>query len=230
MAKLDGTKTCAYCGKRADEILYFDCWRYHDGIRYCNKHGNGSHYITGNLDINSSKGLGRAGEILIVKTLNIGKEHDCNRISCGFSFDMYHDEYDKIDVKTRLKQINYNKWQFDFRAKKDAKTYICIGLSSNRSTVEHVWIVPNIDKIKDLTVLTIINTYYSLSTHKHWEVNAKPYNDTWKSMKLDNCKIMIDKSKDDYIEEVRQGNIINDTIKHVEQVIDKAQHKLIDFI
>ena len=230
MVRLDGTETCSYCGKRADEILNFNCWRYVDNRRYCNKHGCGSHYVFGNLDINSSKGLGRAGEVLVVKTLGIGKEYDCNRISCGFSFDMYNKKYGKIDVKTRLKQVNYNKWQFDFKAKKEANSYICIGLSSNRKNVEHVWIVPNINNIKNLIVLTIINTHYSLSVHKHWEVDSKPYDKTWRTMKLDNCKIMVDKSKDDYIEPIEHGNIINNTIKQVEQITDIAQYKLSDYI
>ena len=193
---LDGTEICSYCAKRADEIPVFRNWYYDEkGNRFCDKHGRNQDYIKGNLDINSTTGLGRAGEILIVKTLKIGDEHDCNRISCGYKFDLYHNKYKKINVKTSLFNYEYNNWTFGFNAKKVANTYICIGLSSDRSIVEHVWVVPNEGYIRNLSGLKIYNTFDSLYNRKHWEVDAKPYNDIWQTMKLDNCKIMINKNK-----------------------------------
>jgi len=196
----DGTETCAYCNKRADEINNFGAWYYIDGKRYCMKHGqrNNPDYVKGQLDINSAKGLGRAGEILVVKTLGIGKEHDCNRISCGFKFDMYHEEFGKIDVKTALLSYNDNNWGFGFPDKLEIKTFICLGMSSDRSTVEHVWIVPNEG---DKRSFSASDTYRSLSNRKHWEVNSETYDNMWQTMKLDNCKIMVDKSKEETEEE-----------------------------
>lgn len=198
IGKLDGTETCCYCGKRADEIPNFGNWYYHDGIRYCNKHGSTwsggiPDYVKGNLDISTTTGIGRVGEILVVKTLEIGKEHDCNRISCGYSFDMYHEQYGKIDVKTSLLSDNRrNRWVFLFMTKKLIDTYICVGLSSNRSNVEHVWVVLNNNNKKSLS---ITNSFGSLDDNNNWEVDSKPYNDMWQTMKLDSCKIMTDKSK-----------------------------------
>ena len=203
IGKLDGTETCSYCGKRANEISNFTNWYYHDNIRYCKKHGctwsgGKPDYVKGNLDINSTTGLGRAREVLIVKTLEIGTEYDCNRISCGYHIDMYHKDYGKIDVKTALLSNNgRNRWVFILSNKPEIKTFICIGLSSNRSTVEHVWIVPNNNNKKNLS---ITNSFSSLYNNNHWEVDSKPYNDIWQTMKLDNCKIMVDKSKVDFIQ------------------------------
>lgn len=194
--KLDGTETCSYCGKRADEIVNFRTWLYdEDGIRYCHKHGLGRDYVKGQLDINSTVGQGRAGEILVAKVLNINKDKDCNRISCGYKFDLKHDDYKKIDVKTCLLYDNYNSWIFKLKRKKDADTYICLGFDSDRKNILHVWIVPNEDKIRNLVSLNIKNTYCSLTNRSKWEIDSKPYNDMWQTMKLDNCKIMVDKSK-----------------------------------
>ena len=196
--KLDGTETCSYCGRRADEIPNFRQWRLHDYRRYCEQHGaNGLRdYVKGNLDINSKVGCGRSGEILVIKTLGIGKEHDCNRISCGHKFDLYHKDYSKIDVKTSLLSNSKNShWKFNLFAKKEVDTYICVGLSFDRNIVEHVWIVPNEGEIRNLNGLVIYNAHVSLSGRSKWEVVVKPYNDMWQTMKLDNCKIMVDKNK-----------------------------------
>lgn len=194
---LDGTETCSYCGRRSDEIPHFISWIYHNNVRYCHKHGyNGKgipDYVTGNLDINSPTGLGRAGEILVAKTLEIADEYDCNRISCGFKIDLYHDEYGKIDVKTSSLNYEYNNWGFGFFAKKDADTYICIGLSYGNKYVQHVWIIPNINDVKNKIGLNIKDTSRSLSNREHWEVLSKPYDDVWQEMIIGyrngNCKV-----------------------------------------
>ena len=228
----DGTETCSYCGCTIEETSR---WFYVDNKRYCMKHGNSGRgglpdYATGNLDINSSTGLGRAGEILVVKTLEIGKEHDCNRKSCNYSFDLYNEKYGKIDVKTALFSSKNNRWGFLFRDKEEANTYICIGLSLNRKQVEHVWIVPNEDEIKNLITLNITNSHVGLSNRKHLEINSRLYNEMWQTMKLDNCKIMSDKSKDDYIKPMKLNSVVDNVVKQVEQVIDVSQYRLIDFM
>lgn len=196
IGELDGSETCTYCGCNRNET---SGWRYVNNVRYCDKHGaNGvPDYIIGNLNINSSTGLGRAGEILVAKTLKIANEFDCNRISCHSSVDLYNEKYGKIDVKTCMFNYKYNYWTFSFKAKKIADTYICLGLSSNRSNVKHVWIVPNESEIRDLQSFTVRNTQRSLFTRLKYKVDSKHYNDTWKSMKLDNCKIMTDKNKEE---------------------------------
>lgn len=195
--KLDGSETCTYCGKKANEIHKFIQWTYPNGVRYCHQHGaHGTpDYVKGNLDINSNTGLGRAGEILVIKTLEIGKEHDCNRESCNYPIDMYHKDYGRIDVKTALFSYERNSWVFNFPNKLEIKTFICVGLSSDRSTVEHVWIVPNEGEIRNKDIIAIYDTLYSLSTHEHWEVLSKPYNDVWQTMKLKTCNSMTDKSE-----------------------------------
>ena len=193
-SNLDGTEVCCYCGKRADEINGFRSWLYDNGFRYCEEHRRGPDYIKGTLDVNSATAQGRIGEILVVKVLNINKEHDCNRISCHYKFDLIHEKYGKIDVKTSKLSIK-NMWLFNFKAKKEANTYICIGLSSNRKTVEHVWIVPNEREIKDLKILNIANKHVSLLNNSKWEVDNEPYNIAYHSMSLDSCKMMVDKNK-----------------------------------
>lgn len=195
--RLDGTETCSYCGKRADEIPNFTNWLYDKNhVRYCFRHGQrGSpDYITGNLDVNTTTGRGRSGEILVLKKLEIGTEFDCSRISRGYKIDMYHKDYGKIDVKTSLLSNDYhNRWGFNFYAKKDADTYICVGLSLSCKYVQHVWIVPNEDEIRNKKSLSISDIPYSLSNNEYWEVLSKPYDDVWQEMiinyHLDECKI-----------------------------------------
>ena len=193
-SNLNGSEVCCCCGKRADEISGFRSWLYDNGFRYCEKHRRGPDYIKGTLDVNSATARGRIGEILIAKVLNIGKEHDCNRISYHYKFDLIHEKYGKIDVKT---SCSYNNcyWSFVFKKKQEADTYICIGFSSNRKNVEHVWIVPNVGKIKDLTSFNINCKNASLLNNSKWEVNVRSYNYVYNSMSLDNCKMMVDKSK-----------------------------------
>lgn len=226
MIKLNGNETCAYCGKRADEIPNFRNWVYLDDIRYCTKHGaHGTpDYVKGNLDINSAIGRGRSGELLVIKALNIEKEKDCNRISCAYYIDMYHNEYGKIDVKTSVFNCEYNKWAFGFRAKKEADTYICVALSSNKKDVKHVWVVPNEGKIGNLIGLKIYDTYNSLYNHKKWEIDVKKWNKIWHNMNLNNCNTLVNKNKDNYNEN------INNIVKHISCVVDKSQHKLNDYI
>jgi len=208
--KLDRTETCFHCNKRADEILRFIGWVYLDGVRYCHKHGNSGtgglpDYVKGELDINSEVGLGRAGEICVIKTLEIGKEYDCNRLSCKYSIDMYNEEFGKIDVKTCLLSEGYQKrWYFKFPNKPEIKTFICLGLSSDRSDVKYVWIIPNNTNKRSLSVT---NSFDSLFENKHYVVDNKPYNDTWKNMKLDDCKIMVDKNKKEQTQEEKQKSL-----------------------
>ena len=194
--KRTGLETCCKCGCNREQTLQW----YTKGLpkgqvicKNCYKKAQ-SDYMKGNLNINSSTGRGRSGEILVVKVLNIGKEHDCNRITCGYKVDLIHKEYGKIDVKTVKLIYEYNNWSFKFNAKKEAHTYICIGLNSEGKNVEHVWVVPNKDYIRDLTTLTVYDTHRSLFNRKHYEVDVKPYNNMWKTMKLDNCKIMTNKN------------------------------------
>ena len=233
--KLDGTETCAYCGKRADEIPNFTNWLYDkDRVRYCKKHYYGKqdgspHYTKGELDINSNVGRGRSGELLLANVLNINKKYDCNRISCGYKFDLYHEKYGKIDVKTSVLNCDYNTWVFMFYAKKEADTYICVGLSDDTKRVEHLWIVPNEGEIRNTSGITIKNTSYSLYNRKRWEVDAKPYNDMWQTMKLDNCKIMVDKSKNNYIDPTKQSSVVSNTIKQAKKELDKNQFTLDEF-
>ena len=193
-SNLNGTEVCSYCGKRADKIPNFRQWFYENGFRYCEEHKRGPDYKKGTLDVNSTTARGRIGEILVAKVLNIGKEHDCNRISCHYKFDLIHEKYGKIDVKTSKLSIG-NAWRFVFRAKKEANSYICIGLSLDRKNVLHVWIIPNKGEIRNLIGLGISNKHVSLLNNNKWEIDAKPYNDALHSMSLDNCKMMVDKSK-----------------------------------
>jgi len=182
IGKLDGTERCTNCNKYANEIVGFSNWYYYNNKRHCNKcgHSNGLHdYVKGQLDIHSNVGRGRAGEITVIKALKIGNEFDCNKISCGYFFDMYNEKYGKIDVKTSV--LN-SLWTFKFRTKKVANTYICLGMSSDTKQIEHVWNVPNEGKFRDLTTFSISNGNLALRNHEKWEVNTKIYNEAWQEM------------------------------------------------
>lgn len=194
--RLDGNETCCYCGCDITQTSRWYCDS--EGNRYCSKHGSGGirDYVKGELDINSPTGLNRSCVILVKKVLGIDKMFDFNvTIGCKVSVDLFNEKYGKIDVKASLLALERNQWRFKTSAKKQADTYICVGFSSDRKEVLHVWIMANKGKIKNLQNLSVTNSSKSLSYNSIWEVDVEPYNKVWQSMKLDSCKIMIDKKK-----------------------------------
>lgn len=191
----DGTEVCCKCGNYLKQGQSWHTKGLPKGEVMCQRCYDNIHtdYMNGNLDINSSPGRGRAGEILVVKTLGIGKEHDCNLIKWGHKVDLIHKEYKKIDVKTSLLSDKYNKWAFGFNAKKVVDTYICVGLSLTGKYVRHIWVVPNENEIRNKPNLSIYGTFSSIYDNKHWEVDSKPYSDVWQEMIVnyqnDECEI-----------------------------------------
>lgn len=83
---------------------------------------------------------------------------------------------------------------------------MCLGLSFNRKIVEHVWIISNVDKTKNLDKLIVYNTCDSLSKYNKYEVDSGIYN---KELKKINVKEM-------------------KSVKHFEKQIKKEKRKLVN--
>lgn len=194
--ELDGTETCSYCGKRADEIPGFRSWVYPNGIRHCEQHGaNGiPDYIKGNLDKNSSRGKATISEQVVKNVLNIEDKHDCNfAYDFNYKIDLYHkDRYKYINVKdSKLhdREGQNHFWYFDLTQKELPDTYVMLGYDEYRKNILHVWITDAVDDLvfnekteKLLKAKTIMNSYKGLKNAKPWEVDPKPYDDMLRLM------------------------------------------------
>ena len=191
---LDGTETCDNCGCLRTENQN---WYYKNEQRLCKKCYMNRDYMNGNLDPESSTGFAFMSQRVVAETLGLGLEYDCN-CSDGFGApqDLYDKKYKYINVKTAtLNKVNV--WNFLLKNKYTPDTYIMLGLSGNKSDILHVWITEPEDdltfdekKFKYKQSISITNSERGLNRAKNWEVDAKPYNDAYHSMSLENCSVL----------------------------------------
>ena len=180
--RLDGTETCSYCGRRADEIPNFRSWIYHNDTRYCRQHGQHGipDYVIGNLNKKSSTGKAFVSQRIVAKVLGLQLKNDCNcSVNFEHPFDLYDkDRYDMINVKDSM-LLNDNAWHFNLNQKETSDTYILVGFDENRKNILHVWITDPLDDLtyqrKSIGITNNIDN--GLTRAKPWEVDPKPYND-----------------------------------------------------
>lgn len=191
---LDGTEICDNCG-----CLKKVQWNYKNKQRLCPSCYMNSDYTNGNLDPDSKVGFGFIGQRIVAKTLGLELKYDCN-CSQGFGApdDLYDvNKYKYINVKAATLNKN-NAWKFGLINKYTPDTYILLAFSADKSDIEHVWITDAIDdlafniiKNRAKTIINIKNNIYSgLKRAEPWEVDAKPYNDAYHNMSLENCSVL----------------------------------------
>lgn len=191
----DGSETCDNCGKTNDGYR----WQYKNNQRLCEKCRHGAKYRFNNLSPDSSVGFGFIGQRVVAKTLGLKLKYDCN-CSEGFmsEYDLYdNNKYKYINVKAGILNT-YNRWQFIFNNKYKPDTYIMLGFSNDKSNIEHVWITEPEDDLtfdeknfkykQSISIKNDINN--GLNRARTWEVNVKPYNDTYHNMSLENCSVL----------------------------------------
>lgn len=163
---------------QSKELLSEDC-KYKIKIRPVNMNGLGIKLVRKVLDIEK--------EIIEMETYK-------NNI------DLYTKKFKNIKVRTKIFNVKQNKWSFLFSNKKEVNTYICIGLSSDGKSVEHVWIIPNEGEVRGLSSLNMYNTCDSLFENSKYEVDSKQYNKTLNKI---NAKIRKE-DKIDYEENIKK--------------------------
>lgn len=191
----DGTETCDNCGQLNKINRY---WTYYNEQRLCDLcYSNLNNYKNGNLDPESTVGFAFISQRVVAKTLGLDLKHDCN-CSIGFnaSYDLYNKNYKYINVKSAILYKD-NIWHFDFGNKYIPDNYIMLGFSDDKSDILHVWITEPEDDLtfddknfKFKSSISITNSYKGLNRVESWEVDVEPYNDTYHSMSLDNCKVL----------------------------------------
>ena len=155
-------------------------------------------YEIGNLNPDSKIGFGFIGQRVVAKIFKLKLEQDCNcSINFGAPYNLYDEKkYGKINVKSTILN-NKNYWQFNLKNKEIPDTYILLGFSPDKSDVLHVWIAKYSDELlfdslknKTKNTISITNSERGLTRAAPWEIDAKSFNDAYRSMSLDNCSVL----------------------------------------
>lgn len=212
--KHNSTDTCYRCGRCFDNATgnpirekdkddkWIGIWDCHN----CwNKYSsNGSNYIikserdcrNNNLDPNSEVGFGYITTTLVKKFLKI---EDCFDITGNFCYPEYdmieHEDLGLIDAKGSSLIIINGKLCHSFGIQKNKKAdfFFCIGFDKDRKHVLAVFIIPNDNDISNKGTITI---YYNgirgskYNIFKQSEEEVKKWDDTFHTMKLDNCPVL----------------------------------------
>jgi hypothetical protein len=113
----------------------------------------------------------------------VAKVHKCEYINIeNDDFNCCIDLRDKnlgdIDVKA-VSPDDRDYFGFRTRRKCDCDTYICIGMDNTWNNIEAVYIIPNEDKIIDISMIKIARHPKHGSTYGCYKVDPKPYNDIY---------------------------------------------------
>ena len=187
--KLDGSEVCCNCNKNPHNI-----WRYDmKNNRYCPACFAGAAYRFGNLDPESTTGLGYIGQVITREALSLPIKNDYN-ISDNFNspFDLYDDDkYGEINVKCaklcQSKIWNNTYWSFNIGDTVKPDYYFMLGLSENKNQVEHVWVV-NSDAlfIKNKCTAVIANSINGLNKRIEFEDDNELYNNIYHNINWNN--------------------------------------------
>lgn len=191
------TNTCDRCGKdlasrhpmreydkKGNWIGNWLCTRCYD------KEYRPSDFRIGNLDPNSSVGLGYIFQQITCKTRGV---KDLNIENDNFHSPIDHSidpEYGTIqtkgaiyDPKERYWTIN---WSNEYDKEFDYLIFYC--MDKDKKNIERVYIFPKEEIIKRPKVT--IYKYSKSGWYYPYRVDESPYNDTYHSMKLDDCPIL----------------------------------------
>lgn len=128
-------------------------------------------------------GKGYISEKLTEKILNC--KMNCSIVSFTHPFDLMHDIYGKIDVKSSKIHKDGN-FRFIIKKSQNCDTFVCIGFDENRHNVLAVWIIPA-QEIYHLMGLTI---HSSNQKYKQFQKDITEWNNTLHAMKLETCPVL----------------------------------------
>lgn len=153
-----------------------------------------SDFRSGNLDPDSTSGKGFIAEMIVAKTRNL---KNCNIELDNFhaTFDLSIDpEYGKLQVKGP--SISGNRWKATFNSIEHNFDHVfVVCMDRHRKHVERVYIVPRSKLIGKKAVLIYkdwskIRGISEFEWIEEYRVDARPYDDTFHSLKLKDCKIL----------------------------------------
>jgi len=137
-------------------------------------------YLEGTIDPESSTGFQIKMKHVVSDVLN-----DCNIISLPkYPYTLHSELLGIISIKT-AKESN-GKWLFDrgsFKLSPD--TYIFMCLSSDRTAIEHIYIIPENAKIFPKSGLTITNSDIGLKRLEEFEIDSCMFNRVYQNLNVD---------------------------------------------
>jgi len=136
-------------------------------------------YLEGTIDPDSLTGFQ-----IILKHVVSDVLGDCNIISLPkYPYTLYSDVLGIISIKSS--RITTNKWLFDrgsFKLSPD--TYIFICLDENKTSIQHVYIIPENAEIFPKSGFTITNSEIGLERLKDFEIEAEVFNKIYQSINI----------------------------------------------
>lgn len=164
-------------------------WLDKDGLKMCYKcytyyKYNSLHlhsHSHGMLSPDSTVGMGVITEHIVSEVLNDCKK--CN-IKTNFhaKYDLISEKYGTVNVKS-FKLAKDNRWKFKkCKSQMIPDHYICIGFDSDKSKIEHVWIIPNNSKLITNTGITIAKN--NLARAVMYEVDSTIYNKMYQNLNI----------------------------------------------
>ena len=195
--RLTGDEICSVCGIKGKIH-----WVNSDNGKICMScwHKQNRDYMNGRLDIDSPTGFAFLSQRIVARKLRLEIKHDCN---CTYGlnypgFDLLqldNEKYGRIQVKTAIlgsKDVSLY-WRFSLGDNSECDTYIMLGFTRNKDSIEKVWVISSDRSIvKHRQSLSVyLNPTRIGSVAKEivkYEVDVKPYNDTYHNMKkLKDC-------------------------------------------
>jgi len=129
-------------------------------------------------------GKGYISEKLTEKVLNC--KMNCSTVSFTHPYDLIHDIYGKIDVKSSKPHKDGN-FMFTIKKKQNCDTFVCIGFDEDRHNVLAVWIIP----AQEICHLMAIAIHSSNKRYKQFEKDdVTEWNNALHSMKLETCPVL----------------------------------------
>ncbi|MCD4677716.1 MAG: hypothetical protein K8S18_17220 [Desulfobacula sp.] len=156
-------------------------------------------FRNGKLHYKSSLGRGLTGELVVQKALNIPDEDNFNLSDkFGRPYDLYNDEYGNINVKYSSKIITYGsdvimeKWNMSLKNFNIPDTYIALGMSNDRKSIEHVWVFTSDDENLFNKKTNKLKTTLSLTAEKFkkYEIAVSPFNEVYQCMSIEDCQYL----------------------------------------
>ena len=140
--------------------------------------------ISGNLNPNSSTGIGFIAESIVYTTLA-----DCIKCNTKDNFCAQYDlisvSLGTINVKSSKLRADNNSWLFSkLQNATIPDNYVCIGFNSSKDSIQHVWIIPNNSSLIKPYGVVISNSKKILSKFKQYEVDPEPYNKVYQSLDI----------------------------------------------
>ena len=169
-------QTCEICNEPISKNIHTL-----NGMNVCHSCYASLHkYLEGTIDPDSLTGFQIKMKHVVSDVLG-----DCRIISLPkYPYTLYSDLLGIISIKTS--KLSNNKWLFDRGSFKLAPdTYIFVCLTSDKTSIEHVYIIPENASIFPKSGLTITNSDIGLERFEEFEVESDIFNAIYQNINLE---------------------------------------------